>query len=422
MPSYDTELTALHDSISHGVSVLLADSANSVKQSLMEHSVTKLAVFFGKQKANDVILSHMITFLNDKEDPQLRLSFYENIIGVAAFVGWQCSPILLPLLLQGLSDPEEFVISRCINTMASLTSLQLLQKVALYELLKETTPYLLHPNLWIRQATGKVQLKKNLDFVFIFSVFTKKKIIFNFAAAAFVSSTASTLDGVDVVVKLGSILAPFLKHSVVQMDNSALILANVESHIPRPVLDGVIKTPNDVLQEFLNLLEERQTARSMSKTNIQVLYSEMPPNIKPLFRRLASEGMVPNVEDKLLFMKENLIKISKHRAMKQSNVDEYFAVLDLNTYNKVIKRCIPLNIQEKSDLEMAQDSDVVVGGEWNAGTLDHETGIEQAETAESGTTPNESSRKSISEEVPDYPAFLHETKTSCKYIQYNEIS
>ena len=170
MPSYDTELTALHDSISHGVSVLLADSANSVKQSLMEHSVTKLAVFFGKQKANDVILSHMITFLNDKEDPQLRLSFYENIIGVAAFVGWQCSPILLPLLLQGLSDPEEFVISRCINTMASLTSLQLLQKVALYELLKETTPYLLHPNLWIRQATGKLVQKKLLD-IFSFHQF-----------------------------------------------------------------------------------------------------------------------------------------------------------------------------------------------------------------------------------------------------------
>ena len=38
----------------------------------MEHSVTKLAVFFGKQKANDVILSHMITFLNDKEDSQVK--------------------------------------------------------------------------------------------------------------------------------------------------------------------------------------------------------------------------------------------------------------------------------------------------------------------------------------------------------------
>jgi hypothetical protein len=38
--------------------------------------------------------------------------------------------------------------------MASLTELDLLQKAALYELLKDTTPYMLHPNLWIRQATA----------------------------------------------------------------------------------------------------------------------------------------------------------------------------------------------------------------------------------------------------------------------------
>ena len=89
MPSYDTELNALHDLFGKMVSDLLTDNANSVKQALMEHSVAKLAVFFGKLKANDVILSHMITFLNDKEDHQLRLSFYENIVGVAAFVGKQ---------------------------------------------------------------------------------------------------------------------------------------------------------------------------------------------------------------------------------------------------------------------------------------------------------------------------------------------
>jgi len=54
--------------------------------------------------ANDIILSHMITFLNDKHDSQLRISFYENIVGVAAFVGHECSPILLPLLQQ-VRDP-----------------------------------------------------------------------------------------------------------------------------------------------------------------------------------------------------------------------------------------------------------------------------------------------------------------------------
>ena len=36
-------------------------------QMLMEHSVTRLAPFFGRTRANDVLLSHMITFLNDKE-------------------------------------------------------------------------------------------------------------------------------------------------------------------------------------------------------------------------------------------------------------------------------------------------------------------------------------------------------------------
>jgi hypothetical protein len=41
--------------------------------------------------------------------------------------------------------------------MANLTELDLLQKAALYELLKDTTPYLLHPNLWIRQATAGLE-------------------------------------------------------------------------------------------------------------------------------------------------------------------------------------------------------------------------------------------------------------------------
>ena len=84
----------------------------------------------------------------------------------------------------------------------------------------------------------------------------------------------------------------------------------------RVILDGIIRSASDILQEFLNLLEERQTARAMSKNNLQVMYTEVPTVHKPLFRRLVSDGMNPIVEDKLLYMKENLIKISKHRAMK----------------------------------------------------------------------------------------------------------
>ncbi len=50
--------------------------------------------------ANDVVLSHMVTFLNDKVDKQLRGSFFDCIAGVAGFVGIHCSPILMPLLQQ----------------------------------------------------------------------------------------------------------------------------------------------------------------------------------------------------------------------------------------------------------------------------------------------------------------------------------
>lgn len=42
----------------------------------------------------------MITFLNDKEDKELRGTFFDCIVGVAAYIGWHCSTILTPLLQQ----------------------------------------------------------------------------------------------------------------------------------------------------------------------------------------------------------------------------------------------------------------------------------------------------------------------------------
>ena len=128
--------------VQQSVSMLLTDSQNLVKQTLMQNGMNKLCVFFGKHKANDVILSHVITFLNDKEDKQLRGSFFECIVGVAAYVGWHASPILVPLLQQGLTDPEEFVTEKAIHAMAVLTELGLLPKPSLYQLLAETVVFL----------------------------------------------------------------------------------------------------------------------------------------------------------------------------------------------------------------------------------------------------------------------------------------
>lgn len=98
--NYEVELQTLHEMVQQTVNALLTDSQTLVKQTLLDSGITKLCVFFGRQKANDVLLSHMITFLNDKEDKELRGSFFDCIVGVAAFIGLHCSNILSPLLLQ----------------------------------------------------------------------------------------------------------------------------------------------------------------------------------------------------------------------------------------------------------------------------------------------------------------------------------
>lgn len=80
------ELQALHEMVQQKVVTLLSDPENIVKQPLMENGITRLCVFFGRQKASDVLLSHMITFLNDKNDWHLRGAFFDSIVGTFLFV------------------------------------------------------------------------------------------------------------------------------------------------------------------------------------------------------------------------------------------------------------------------------------------------------------------------------------------------
>jgi phosphoinositide-3-kinase regulatory subunit 4 len=291
-PSYESELQTLHEMIQHAVAMLLTDPCNLVKQTLMENGITELCVFFGKQKANDVLLSHMITFLNDKEDKHLRASFFKCIIGVTAYVGWHASPILTPLLQQGLTDPEEFVVVKAIEAMTSLASSGLLQKSSLYDLLSDVACYLIHPNLWIRQAV-----------------------------VGFLSSMAHVLDLVDVQCKVMVAIQPYLQHQVIQVGREELLLSALAQPIPRVVFDSIIRYANiDVL---LETLEERHRSRGLVKAGHVPQNIELQPAVKNLFRRLSSEGMTDIVEDQLLAMSRHLKRIWRHRMGSDTNKSAY---------------------------------------------------------------------------------------------------
>ncbi|KAG6380174.1 hypothetical protein JVT61DRAFT_8263 [Boletus reticuloceps] len=108
--SYDASLYDLHLSIQEQLAALLMDPSPIVKRAVL-HNISSLCIFLGRQKTNDVILSHMITYLNDR-DWLLRQAFFESIVDVAACAGGRSlEEYILPLMVQALSGTAAFIAS-----------------------------------------------------------------------------------------------------------------------------------------------------------------------------------------------------------------------------------------------------------------------------------------------------------------------
>ncbi|XP_028280829.1 phosphoinositide 3-kinase regulatory subunit 4 [Parambassis ranga] len=288
--NYDSELQALHEMVQQKVVTLLSDSENIVKQSLMENGITRLCVFFGRQKANDVLLSHMITFLNDKNDWHLRGAFFDSIVGVAAYVGWQSSSILKPLLQQGLSDTEEFVIYKALNALTCMCQLGLLQKPHIYEFVSDISPFLCHPNLWIR-----------------------------YGAVGFITVVAQHLNVADVYCKLMPHLNPFITQPIIQIDKELVLLSVLKEPVSRSIFDYALRS-KDIASLFRHLLL-RQKKRAGS---IPECPTPEDPAIAQLLKKLLSQGMTEAEEDKLLALKDFMLKSNKAKANmgEQSHLGE----------------------------------------------------------------------------------------------------
>ena len=151
----------MQDLVHEETVILLTDPSPVVKKALLSE-MARLCVFFGRQKTNDVLLSHMITYLND-DDWTLRSAFCEAIVGVGTFVGSRSlEEFILPLMVQAFTgftiahsiDSEEFVVEKVLNSLASLAEIGLIQKKKVKELFVIIIPLLCHPNIWIRM--GKI--------------------------------------------------------------------------------------------------------------------------------------------------------------------------------------------------------------------------------------------------------------------------
>ncbi|EDV91054.1 phosphoinositide 3-kinase regulatory subunit 4 [Drosophila grimshawi] len=284
-PRYEAELNALHDVVRLAVLSLLTDSQPIVKQTLMESGICDLCAFFGKEKASEVILAHILTFLND-DDKNLRGAFYDNIAGVAGYVGWQASDILVPLLQQGLTDREEFVIAKAIRAVTTLIELGHIRKPTVTEIVNETACYMCHPNLWVRHEI-----------------------------CGMIATTARNLSAIDVQCKIMPAIGRFLKAPVIQVEKPHILLDCLLPPIPRQIFDSVLRFQD--IQHFVGALEDRVRLRSNTRHSgqPQAQLEDMGQTLRNLFRRLNSEGLTETIELQLLAMKTFLISL-KHKDLQ----------------------------------------------------------------------------------------------------------
>ena len=117
-------------------------------------SIASLCIFLGSSKTNEVILSHLNTYLNDPHW-ELKCEFFNSIVGVAIYVGpSNLEEFILPLLILALSDSEELVVASAIRSLAVMAALGLFQRPVLWQLVELIARFVIHPNVWIREIAA----------------------------------------------------------------------------------------------------------------------------------------------------------------------------------------------------------------------------------------------------------------------------
>ncbi|KAI8361053.1 hypothetical protein B0O80DRAFT_148594 [Mortierella sp. GBAus27b] len=300
--NYDTALHDLQTAIEDQIRILLVDSDTSVKRALLSN-MTSLCMFLGKQRVDDVLLSHMITYLNGR-DWMLRSAFFKSIIGVGAFVGSRSlEEYILPLMVQALTDSEEFVVEKVLKALTSLCDLGLFQKMAIWDLVSVVAPLLCHPNLWIR-----------------------------YGAIGFIASTAQRLPVADVWCMIYPIIRPFMRSDVGEV-NELHLRENVKPPLSRIVFENSILWASVANRtSFWNPVRDRPlTTRSVSvSSNHSVAVpldlqsgrlNETSPFVmvvrssedETYLEKLRALGMTHEDEDKLVAMREYIWKLSRSR-------------------------------------------------------------------------------------------------------------
>ena len=301
---FDVARLDLEDHFEAHTKALLTDSDASVRRGFLG-SVSSLCVFFGSSKANDVVLSHLNTYLNDK-DWILKRAFFQTIVGVATFVGGtSLEEFILPLMIQALTDPEEFVIEKVLSSFASMAELGLFQRSKIWEMVDICARFTMHPNTWIREA-----------------------------AAHFVSASTRYLSMADIHCIISPLIHPYLKFPIIDFAETNLLDA-LQKPLSRPVLElavtwamqaqgGLFWKPVQRQRTFSFGTPEQAIPTTASKDLQPNALNKLPKNNEDeqWLNRLRNLGMAANDEFKLLALREFIWRMAPKRPKEAAGAQQ----------------------------------------------------------------------------------------------------
>jgi len=149
--TFDAKLVELR-SILQDFVINMIEQPTVVRRTLL-HDVTRLCLFFGREWTAGYVLPILITCLNERDDWQLRATFFEQIPGVCAQVGpLALKQYLLPCIIEALYDPNELVVAKTLTCLYSLARMDLLEANLVSEMTVKAVPLLYHPSHWIRRS------------------------------------------------------------------------------------------------------------------------------------------------------------------------------------------------------------------------------------------------------------------------------
>ena len=289
---------ARHDLAEHfelHTKALLEDRDILVRRSFLG-SVSSLCVFFGSSKANDVVLSHLNTYLNGK-DWMLRCAFFQTIVGVATFVGGlSLEEFILPLMFQALTDPEEFVVEKVLSSFANMAELGLFQRSKTWEMVDVVSRFTMHPNIWIREA-----------------------------AVHYISSATRYLSGADTHCIILPLIQPYLKTIIMDFTETSILDA-LRKPLSRTVLDmaatwatkvdrGIFWKPVQQQKTFSFDSSDQTITVISSKDLGPNSFSRLPKNEEDeqWLIRLRNLGMGPEDDFKLLALREYIWRMARKK-------------------------------------------------------------------------------------------------------------